>query len=54
MEYARLLEGTFDLLGEDIITSLPGLYRDLLGTAFHRVDWDTLARTWLEDFVEAD
>lgn len=51
LEYARSLEINFDLRDSDLIQALPGFYRDLLGTAWHRVDWEALAGVWLEDFV---
>ena len=51
MEYARSLESNFDLRDSDLIQALPGLYRDLLSAAWHRIDWEALAGTWLEDFT---
>lgn len=51
LEYARSLETEFDLRDSDLVQALPGLYRDLLGAAWYRIDWEALAGTWLEDAV---
>jgi hypothetical protein len=52
-DLARTLEGDFGSLRfEYQVHSLPGLYRDLLDTAWARIDWPHLARTYINDALE--
>lgn len=46
MEYARSLEFDFDLRSSDLIRALPSFYRDLLSSAWSRIDWEALAKKW--------